>query len=108
MRGITDGQWVEIFNHMGKAKFKAKVTPAVRSGVVMAQHGWWFPEQDPHGDSPYGMKQTQLNTLVPNHLNGKLGFGAPYKNMMCDIRPLSETYDADMKCVYDKFGVKED
>lgn len=107
-RGITDGQWVEIFNHMGKAKFKAKVTPAVRSGVVMAQHGWWFPEQDSHGNNPYGMKQTQLNTLVPNHLNGKLGFGAPYKNMMCDIRPLSQTYDVDMKCVYDKFGIKED
>ena len=107
-RGITDGQWVEVFNHMGKAKFKAKVTPAVRSGVVMAQHGWWFPEQDSHGDNPYGMKQTQLNTLVPNHLNGKLGFGAPYKNMMCDVRPLSQTYDVDMKCVYDKFGIKED
>ena len=50
---------------------------------------------------------TQLNTLVPNHLNGKLGFGAPYKNVMCDVIPLSENLDTDMTAVYDKFAVKE-
>ena len=106
-KGIVDGQWVEIVNHCGQAKFKAKVTPAVRQGVLMAQHGWWYPEMDAHGDSPYGMKKTQLNTLVPNHLNGKLGFGAPYKNVMCDVIPLSENLDTDMGAVYDKFAVKE-
>ncbi len=106
-KGIVNGQWVEIVNHCGQAKFKAKVTPAVRQGVLMAQHGWWFPEMDAHGDSPYGMKKTQLNTLVPNHLNGKLGFGAPYKNVMCDVIPLSENLDTDMTAVYEKFAVKE-
>ena len=79
----------------------------MRQGVLMAQHGWWYPEMDAHGDSPYGMKKTQLNTLVPNHLNGKLGFGAPYKNVMCDVIPLSENLDTDMGAVYDKFAVKE-
>lgn len=78
------------------------------SGPKRTGHGWWFPEQDGHGDSPYGMTQTQLNTLVPNHLNGKLGFGAPYKNVMCDVVPLAESYDTDMGNVYGKFAIRED
>ncbi|MGI6217350.1 MAG: molybdopterin-dependent oxidoreductase [Coriobacteriales bacterium] len=106
-RGISDGQWVEISNHRGSARYKAKVTPAVRRKVLMAQHGWWFPEKgadDP--DNPFGVWQSNVNTLLPNHLNGKLGFGAPYKNLMCDIRPLDESYDTNMEDIERKFGIQ--
>jgi anaerobic selenocysteine-containing dehydrogenase len=50
--GVADGQWVEIANGYGKAKFKAKLSPIVKVGVVQAQHGWWFPEQDPRTHRP--------------------------------------------------------
>jgi len=101
--GLHDGQWVEIENQFGKAKLKAKITPCVRKGTVMAQHGWWFPEQD--GDEPnlYGVWQSNINTMVPNHYNGSLGFGAPYKCMICKVTPLKESYDVDMKEIQEKF-----
>ncbi|NTU90098.1 MAG: dehydrogenase, partial [Actinobacteria bacterium] len=104
MLRLADGQWVEIANAFGKAKFKAKISPIVKSGVVHAQHGWWFPEQD--GDAPnlYGVFQSNVNDLVENHHNSKLGYGAPYKCNICSVTPLKESYDTDMDLVVEKFG----
>jgi anaerobic selenocysteine-containing dehydrogenase len=102
--GVADGQWVEIANDYGKAKFKAKLSPIVKRGVVQCQHGWWFPEQD--GDAPnlYGVFQSNCNTLSANHYNSTLGYGAPYKCNICSVVPLKESYDTDMDLVVKKFG----
>ena len=102
--GVADGQWVEIENEFGKAKFKAKVTPIVRSGTVHAQHGWWFPEQEADAPNLYGVWQSNYNDLVPNHYNSIMGYGAPHKCMSCSVRPLDENLDVDMQVVQDKFG----
>ena len=102
--GVADGQWVEIENEFGKAKFKAKVTPIVRSGTVHAQHGWWFPEQEADAPHLYGVWQSNYNDLVPNHYNSIMGYGAPHKCMSCSVRPLDENLDVDMQVVQDKFG----
>ncbi|UWG96731.1 molybdopterin-dependent oxidoreductase [Dehalobacter sp. DCM] len=102
--GVTDGQWVEIANEFGKAKFKARVSPIVRAGTVHAQHGWWFPEQEGEAPNLFGVWQSNCNDLVPNHYNSKLGYGAPHKCMSCTIRPLNENLDADMSMIWEKFG----
>ncbi|MDR2108967.1 MAG: hypothetical protein LBP28_05880, partial [Coriobacteriales bacterium] len=102
--GVTNGQWVEIANEFGKAKFKAKVSPIVRSGVVHAQHGWWFPEQEGEAPNLFGVWQSNCNDLVPNHYNSKLGYGAPHKCMSCSVAPLEENLDTDMDYVWEKFG----
>lgn len=102
--GVTEGQWVEIANEFGKAKFKAKVSPIVRAGIVHAQHGWWFPEQEGEAPNLFGVWQSNCNDLVPNHYNSKLGYGAPHKCMSCNIRPLDENLDADMGLIWEKFG----
>ncbi len=101
---VHDGEWVEIANEFGTAKFKAKVTPIIRSGLVHAQHGWWFPEQD--GDAPnyYGVFQSNCNDLVPNHYNSIMGYGAPHKCMSCSVKPIGENLDADMNLIWEKFG----
>ncbi len=49
--GVADGQWVEIANDFGRAKFKAKVSPIVKKGTVQADHGWWFPERKADDDA---------------------------------------------------------
>jgi anaerobic selenocysteine-containing dehydrogenase len=49
--GIAHGQWVEIRNEYGRAKFKASVSPVVKTGTVQADHGWWFPERQADDDS---------------------------------------------------------
>lgn len=127
--GVADGQWVEITNDYGRAKFKAKVSPIVKKGVVQADHGWWFPErqaddacasqlmsqdsivkegivQADHADerSLYGVWQSNCNDLVANHFNSKLGYGGPYKCNCCAIKALKESYDTDMDLVVEKFG----
>lgn len=102
--GVSEGQWVEIANEFGTARYKAKVTPIVRSGTVHAQHGWWFPEQEADAPNLYGVWQSNCNDLVPNHYNSIMGYGAPHKCMSCSVMPLNENLDTDMQVVNDKFG----
>ncbi len=141
--GVAQGQWVEIANDFGRAKFKAVVSPIVKKGVVQTDHGWWFPERQADDDArdevlPLGsytedrkvldtiagtdiverlvttdhaserglfdVWQSNVNDLVSNHYNSKLGYGGPYKCNCCSITPLKESYDTDMNLVVEKFG----
>ena len=84
--GITDGDWVEVYNMLGAARFKAEITPIVKPGILNCAHGWWFPEQDGEEPNLYGVWKSNFNSLVPHFNVGKLGFGAPYKGIMCNMR----------------------
>lgn len=83
--GIEDGAWVYVENWMGKAKFKAKVTPIVPEWMVMATHGWWFPERNPEEPELFGVWESNINLLIPMGANGKDGLGAPIKHLLCKI-----------------------
>ena len=83
--GIQDGDWVAIENMFGRCVEKARVTDSILQGVVHAQHGWWFPEQDAEAPNLYGVYKSSINSLIPNFHTSKLGYGAPYKNVVCKI-----------------------
>ena len=83
--GIEDGDWVCIENPLGKAIEKAQVTPIVDPRVIHAQHGWWYPEQDPEAPNLSGVWKSNINSLIPHRAIGRIGFGAPFKNVMCKI-----------------------
>ncbi len=83
--GIGNGQWIWIENWMGRAKFKAKLTPVVPTWMVMATHGWWFPEKKAPEPSLYGVWESNINQLIPMGHQGKDGMGAPIKHSMCRI-----------------------
>ena len=102
--GLADGQWCEISNMFGKAKYKARILPTIKEGHVEADHGWWFPEQDGSEPSLFGVWQSNCNDLIPEHHNNALGLGAPYKSACCNVTPLKESYDVDMKAFGEKFG----
>lgn len=102
--GVSDGQWVKVSNQFGSCVLKAKITPIVKEGVVHAQHAWWFPEQDGNAPYLYGTFRSNINNLVPNFHFGKLGFGAPFKCLLCNVEPIKENYDTDMNLVWEKFG----
>lgn len=89
--GIKDGDWVRIWNQFGFCFEKAKVTPVVTPGLVHAQHGWWFPEEDGEEPHLFGVWKSNINSLIPHSRNGKLGFGSPYKAMICNIRKADES-----------------
>ncbi|MGV8083724.1 MAG: molybdopterin-dependent oxidoreductase [Coriobacteriia bacterium] len=92
-QGIHDGDWVRIENWLGFCFMKAKITPTIKVGMVHAQHGWWFPEEDGEYPHLFGVWKSNINQLVPHSRNGKLGFGAPYKAMLCRI---SKAEEADL------------
>ena len=101
---IADGQWVEVASPFGKCVLKAKVSQIVKPGVVHAQHGFWFPEKDPEEPSLYEVWRSNINEIIPHFMVGKLGFGAPFKCLICSVKPVSENYDTDMMEVWDHFG----
>lgn len=85
-RGLHNGDWVVIENMFGKCQMRAEVSPIVRPGVVQADHGWWFPEEDGNEPNLYGVWRSNINNLMPVHgYNGSFGFCAPYKCMICQI-----------------------
>jgi anaerobic selenocysteine-containing dehydrogenase len=83
--GIGNGEWVWVENWMGRAKFRAKVTRVVPRWMVMAAHGWWFPEREGAEPSLYGTWESNINLLLPMNAQGKDGLGAPIKHSMCRI-----------------------
>ncbi len=92
--GITEGDWVEVYNMFGEARFKAEITECMKPGIINCAHGWWFPEQDGEEPNLYGVWKSNFNSLVPHMNIGKLGFGAPYKGVMCNMRRV-RSLDAD-------------
>jgi len=101
--GIGNGQWCEVYNQFGSAKLKAKISQIVDEKTIHCQHGWWFPEDDPDSPNLYGTFRSNVNNLVPNFHFGKLGFGAPFKCLLCNIKPVDENLDTDMNEIWEKF-----
>ncbi|UWG97815.1 molybdopterin-dependent oxidoreductase [Dehalobacter sp. DCM] len=83
--GIIDGDWVWLENSYGKCKMKASVQPGQKEGSLAAQHGWWYPERDASAPELFGVYEVNVNNLTPYKTVGILGFGAPYKCLMCKI-----------------------
>jgi anaerobic selenocysteine-containing dehydrogenase len=84
--GINHGDWVMVENWMGECMLKAKVTPVVPEWMVMAEHGWWFPEEEGAEPSLHGVWKSNINQLIPMGYQGEDGLGAPIKHLMCRIR----------------------
>jgi hypothetical protein len=58
--------------------------------MVMAEHGWWFPEKKGAEPSLYGVWENNINQLVPMGYQGEDGLGAPIKHLMCKITPVRD------------------
>jgi anaerobic selenocysteine-containing dehydrogenase len=84
---ISHGQMVCIENWLGKITVKALVTPVIHPGIVMAEHGWWFPEQEGAEPHLFGVWDVNVNQLIPMSHEGKAGLGAPLKSMLCKVAP---------------------
>lgn len=83
--GIQDGDWVWIENERGRCRQRAKLTPQMKPGVINAEHGWWFPEEDGASPSFYRVFDSNINNLTTQMAYGETGYGAPYKGFLCKI-----------------------
>jgi anaerobic selenocysteine-containing dehydrogenase len=85
--GIEDGDWIWVENQFGRAKQRAKLFPGIDRRVVHSEHAWWYPEKPPvdKGYGPQDVFLSNINNLIPHKLIGKMGFGAPYKCIICKV-----------------------
>ena len=81
--GVKSGDWVWIESPRGgRIKQRAHLTEGIHPGVVMAQHGWWFPEKAPW---EYGYTESNVNMLT-HGMSCDLQTGSePWRSFLCKI-----------------------
>ena len=47
-RGVKDGDLIRVFNDRGQILAGAKISDAIRPGVIRVNEGGWFDPADPH------------------------------------------------------------
>jgi hypothetical protein len=57
--------------------------------MALAQHGWWFPEQEASEPNLYGMWDVNVNHLLLN-APSKCGFGSDIKCVLARIYKVSD------------------
>ncbi len=62
-RGIEDGDWVWVESPRGRVRMRAKINKGIHPKVVVAEHGWWFPEIK---DPGHGWDISNINILTDN------------------------------------------
>jgi anaerobic selenocysteine-containing dehydrogenase len=85
-KGIRSGDTVVLENPWGSAEFRAQVMPTIRPDVISCDHGWWFPEENGEEPHLFGVWRSNVNSMVPHKVIGRMGFGAPYKALCANIR----------------------
>jgi anaerobic selenocysteine-containing dehydrogenase len=81
---IQDGDWVWVENPRGRCKQVARLSVQTPEGMALAQHGWWFPEQEASEPNLYGMWDVNVNHLLLN-APSKCGFGSDIKCVLARI-----------------------
>jgi len=87
--GVSEGDWVWVENHMGRAQRKVELTPVLDSRVVSTDHAWWRPEAEAAEPNLYDVWKLNINQLIP-FAPGDSGFGANYKTLLCKIYKVEE------------------
>jgi len=103
-RGIREGDIVQAYNMFGHANARVTLVDTIHEDTTHMQHGWWFPEDDPDFPNLYGVFKSNFNKLMPHQCVGQLGFGAPYKSMVCEVRKV-DSLDAEGPAIEDPMNI---
>ena len=87
--GIEEGDWVWIESPRGRVKERAKLNDGIDPRVIVAEHGWWYPEMD--GPS-HGWEISNINILTDNsHESMDPVMGATnLRALLCNISPCED------------------
>jgi anaerobic selenocysteine-containing dehydrogenase len=87
--GINEGNWVWIESPRGRAKERTKLNKGIHPDVIVAEHGWWYPEIK----SPdHGWDVSNINMLTDNsHESMDPVMGATnLRVLLCNVRRCEE------------------
>ena len=83
---LEDGAWAWVESHYGRAKRKVRESREVTAGMVHAQASWWNPSGPANEQGGlFDLVELNINNLLPSGLQGKSGFGYPFRNMRCRL-----------------------
>ncbi|MFC1822254.1 molybdopterin-dependent oxidoreductase [Thermodesulfobacteriota bacterium] len=87
--GIADGDWVYIESPRGRCKERARLNKGIDPRVVVAEHGWWYPEIK---DPGHGWDISNVNILTDNsHETMDPAIGATNLRVcLCNIYPCED------------------
>jgi anaerobic selenocysteine-containing dehydrogenase len=81
VRGLTDGQWVRVWNDLGEVHLPLVVTDAVRPGMVSSLKGAWMRTSD-NGQT--------VSALAPAH-HADIAEGACYNDTRVEVAAFPRT-----------------
>ena len=82
--GIKDGDWIYIENKRGRITHKAELTESLDPRVVVADHGWWYPERG--AENLYSFSESNINVLTNNNPPYSPEMGTPtLRGIFCKV-----------------------
>jgi anaerobic selenocysteine-containing dehydrogenase len=87
---LIEGDWLWIENGQGRFKQKVKIDPTLNPMYIHAEHGWWYPEEEPAAPHLYGTFDSNINNITHTYETGPGGIGCPYKSPACKIYKVTE------------------
>jgi len=81
---IGEGDWVWIESPRGRAKMRTKMNSGIDPRVIVAEHGWWYPEIK---SADHGWDISNINILTDNsHESMDPVMGATnLRSLLCNI-----------------------
>ncbi|MFE3553663.1 molybdopterin-dependent oxidoreductase [Streptomyces sp. NPDC059193] len=89
VRGIAEGQWVELSTRLGSIRLRARFDESLHPSVVVGEYGWWQEAADLAlpGADPLAATGSNLNRLVGHDGADPLSGSVPLRSAVCEIRP---------------------
>ncbi len=84
---IKEGDWVWIESPRGRVKEKAKFNTGINPQVIVAEHGWWYPEMP---GPEHGWDISNINILMDNAyetLDPAIG-STNLRTCLCNVYPV--------------------
>jgi anaerobic selenocysteine-containing dehydrogenase len=81
--GIEDGEWCWIRTARGRVKMVAEVTDRVKPGVVVARHGWWFPEDK--STTQHALNDSNINLITFKGVMDNIIGTQHMKSLLCTL-----------------------
>ncbi|MEW6267552.1 MAG: molybdopterin-dependent oxidoreductase [Thermodesulfobacteriota bacterium] len=65
--GLEEGDWVKVVAPLGQVRMRLRLSEAIGPRLADAQHGWWFPERSPSEPVLFGVFESNVNMICPDH-----------------------------------------